>query len=208
MLEDLALNDPEIAHDLGDRLIDGPGLGTDVEAGLRWMRRAADEGYAPAFTYLGVLHWYGRYVDHDRTQALDYYRHASELGESYATGNLGFALIEGDGIERDDERGFEFIERAGVMGNANAALWFAQCLLSGNQEGLARDEARAVLVLEKCVAEDEDGDALFLLAELVRDGRGTSKDPERALELFMLAALNGRDTRVEEATLRRLLRAE
>ncbi|MEL6715725.1 MAG: tetratricopeptide repeat protein, partial [Planctomycetota bacterium] len=206
LLEELAPADPEIAHDLADRLIDGPGLERDVRAGLRWMRRAADEGYPPAHTYLGVLHWYGRHVDPDRERALEYYRHAAELGEPYATGNLGFALLEGEGVTQNRPEGFEFIERAGGLGNAHAALWLAERLLSGDEDGLARDEAAAVRVLEACTENEEDGDALFLLAELVRDGRGTPADPERALELFTLAGLDGRDTRVEEAVLRRALR--
>lgn len=205
LLEELAEDDPEVAHDLADRLIDGPGLERDVRAGLRWMRRAADEGYAAAYTYLGVLHWYGKHVDRDHGRALDMYRRASALGDPYGTANIGFALLEGEGIERDVERGLSMIERAGEEGNAHAALWIAQRRLEGD-DNVPQDAAAAVRVLERCADLDEDGDVLFLLAELVRDGRGVESDPERALGLFTLARLDGRDTRVEEAQLRRLLR--
>jgi TPR repeat protein len=61
-------------------------------------------------------------------------------------------------------------------------------------------------VLEGCIAQEEDGDVLFRLAELVLEGRGLDADPERALRLFELASINGKDTRLERAKLRRQLR--
>lgn len=205
LLESLAEDDAEVAHDLADRLLDGPGLDRDVAAGLRWMRRSADAGYAAAYTYLGVLHWYGKHVEPDRERALELYERASTLGDPYGTANIGFALLDGEGVEGDVERGLEMIERAAEEGNAHAALWLAHRRLEGDGQ-VPRDAAAAVRVLERCADAEEDGDVLFLLAELVRDGRGVEADPVRALELFALARIDGRDTRVEEAQLRRLLR--
>ena len=94
---------------------------------------------------------------------------------------------------------------AATKGNAHAALWLAERWLEGAQD-IPRDPARAVEILEACVAEEEDGDVLFHLAELVRDGRGVDADLPRALELFQLAEINGRDSRVERGQLRRQLR--
>ncbi|MEM8713256.1 MAG: SEL1-like repeat protein, partial [Planctomycetota bacterium] len=71
---------------------------------------------------------------------------------------------------------------------------------------IPRDPARAVEILEACVKKEEDGDVLFHLAELVRDGRGVERNPERAMELFQLAQINGRDSRVERGQLRRDLK--
>lgn len=204
-LEELAADDPEVAHDLADRLLDGPGLEPDSEAGLRWMRTAGERGYGPALTYLGVLHWYGRHVEQDRAKALELYRGGAELGDPYALANVGFATITGDQVERDVERGVELLVASASKGNAHAATWLAERWISG-EDGLPRDESNAAQILERCLAEEEDGEALFLLATLVRDGRGTSQDLSRALELFELAEINGRDTRVERGQLRRRLR--
>jgi TPR repeat protein len=205
LLEGLAKDDPEVAHDLADRLIDGPGLEQDVKGGLEWMQRAADCGYAPALTYLGVLSWYGKFMDEDRAVAMDLYQQAMELGDPYAVANVGFATLGGDEVTRDPRRGVELLVAAAEKGNAHAALWLAERWLEGAQD-IPRDPSRAVEILEACVAEEEDGDVLFHLAELVRDGRGIERDLERAMDLFQLAEINGRDSRVERGQLRRELR--
>ncbi len=207
LLEDLARENPEVAHDLADRLLDGPGLDPDVEAGLCWMRDAAARGYAPAMTYLGVLHWYGRFVDLDQEKAIELYQDATALGDSYALANVGFAMISGEGLPKDPTGGVETLATSARQGNAHAALWLAEQRLHRVEAPiLERDELQAVEILEACLAEDEDADALYLLAELVRDGRGAQQDLERALELFELAEINGRDTRVERGQLRRQMR--
>lgn len=207
LLESLARDDPEVAHDYADRLLDGPGVEQDAAAGLVWMRDAASRDYAPALTYLGVLHWYGRFVEQDRAKAIDLYRRAAELGDPYALANVGFATLSGDGVPRDVTVGVELLETAATRGNAHAALWLARQRLGTAEEPvLERDDERAVRTLRTCVDEEEDGDALFLLAELTRDGRGTKQDLEHALELFELAEINGRDTRVERGQLRRRIR--
>ncbi len=205
-LEELSATDAEVAHDLADRLIDGPGLERDIPAGLRWMRQAADSGYSPAMTYLGTLYWYGRHVDLDRARAVELYTQALNLGDPHSSANLGFAYFEGAEVKKDSERAIRLLTAAAEAGHADAALWLAVRYLNG-KEGLPRDDAEAVRLLEECSTKEEDGDALFTLAELVRDGRGTKKNLERALELFELASINGRDTRVERATIRRALRA-
>ena len=62
-------------------------------------------------------------------------------------------------------------------------------------------------VLEAAVSA-EDADALYLAAELWRDGVGGPRDPRRALHLCELAQLRGRSAHVEIGVLRRELRAE
>ncbi|MDB4736536.1 sel1 repeat family protein, partial [Planctomycetota bacterium] len=205
LLEQLAENNSEVAHDLADRLLDGPGLEQDQEAGLKWMRSAAERGHASAITYLGVLYWYGKFVDEDRLRALEYYRQAMEFGDPYAVANVGFATMEGEGVERDVERGLTLVKSSAGRGNAHAALWLCDRYLEGAPD-IERDEAEAIRVLEGCIAQEEDGDVLFRLAELVLEGRGLDADPERALRLFELASINGKDTRLERAKLRRQLR--
>ena len=205
LLEDLAENNSEVAHDLADRLLDGPGLEHDQDAGLKWMRRAAARGHASAITYLGVLYWYGKFVDEDRARAMEFYRQAMEFGDPYAVANVGFATLEGDGVERDVERGLTLVKSSAGRGNAHAALWLCDRFLEGGPD-IQRDEAEAIRVLESCVAEEEDGEVLYRLAELVGEGRGVEPDLERALQLFELASINGKDTRLERAKLRRQLR--
>lgn len=205
LLEQLAENNSEVAHDLADRLLDGPGLEQDQEAGLKWMRSAAERGHASAITYLGVLYWYGKFVDEDRLRALEYYRQAMEFGDPYAVANVGFATMEGEGVERDVERGLTLVKSSAGRGNAHAALWLCDRYLEGAPD-IERDETEAIRVLEGCIAQEEDGDVLFRLAELVLEGRGLDADPERALRLFELASINGKDTRLERAKLRRQLR--
>ncbi|MEZ6014558.1 MAG: tetratricopeptide repeat protein [Planctomycetota bacterium] len=204
-LEGLAQDDPEVAHDLAVRLIEGVGLDKDVPAGLDWLRRSAEAGFAPASTYLGVLAWYGEAVPLDRAVALDHYRHAASLGDAYGAANLGFALMEGEHLPRDVERGRELVTDAARRGNAQAALWIAKRHLEGSG-GFELDPAAAKAVLEACMLVEEDGDVLFQLAEFAEGGIGGQVELRRALELYQLAQVNGRDVRVEVGRLRKRLR--
>lgn len=205
-LEALAATDAEVAHDLGVRLVEGVGFAIDVTSGLEWLRRADEMGFAPASTYLGVVAWYGERVPLDRAAALAHYQRAAELGDPYGAANLGFAIMEGELVPRDVARGVALVVGAAGDGNAHAALWLAARYLEGSG-GLEHDPVAARGVLERCLAVEEDGDVLYRLAELVRDGVGGDVDTGRALELFQLAELNGRDARVECGLLRRALRS-
>ena len=197
MLEELALEDPAACMMLGEVYYYGEGVEADVEQATRWFEKAAAAEWAEAFTFLGTMAWYGEGVpkDHDRAEGL--YRRAAELGEPQALYNLAYLLDE----RGDFEAAHGCLEQAAKAGHGPSACVLAQrCLEEDpNNAQVALD------YLEPAVAE-EDPDALYLRAEYMRDGVGGPPNLQGAMELFHLAQIQGRDTRVERGVLRRRMR--
>jgi hypothetical protein len=53
------------------------------------------------------------------------------LADPYGTANLGFAMIDGEGLAEDRERGIEFVRAAAECGNSHAAMWIATLAIAG-----------------------------------------------------------------------------
>ena len=98
----------------------GRGVRHDDAEAARWIRPAADQGYAAAQRYLGMLYRDGRAVAPDAAEAVRWYRLAADQGEPLAQFDLGVMYANGAGVPRDD---------------ASAYLW-----LSLAAAGLAGDE--------------------------------------------------------------------
>jgi len=199
MLEELAQEDAAACMMLGEVYYYGEGVETDLALATSWFERAAKGDMPEALTFLGTMAWYGEGGPKDPALAERLYQEAAEKGEPQALYNLAF-LLEGRG-----EMGpaHEALERAAAMGHGPSACLLAQRCLDG--EAGEPDVEQAVRYLEPSVAE-EDPDALYMRAEMLRDGVGCDADLKSAMELFHLAQIQGRDTRVERGILRRKLR--
>ena len=78
---------------LGFMYESGRGVAHDDAEAVRWYRKAADAGYAPAMRNLGMAYLNGLGVAKDGAEALGWYRKAAALGDeqsrrrSSASGN-------------------------------------------------------------------------------------------------------------------------
>jgi TPR repeat protein len=199
---------------LAEKYYYGDDLPQDLQRAVELFRHAASDEVPEAFTFLADCHWDGLGVERDLGEALRLYEHAAELGDPQALYTLGLlydAEDEGEGgqgaeprvVERDPERARRCLEQAAAEGHGQAATLLAQRCVEG--DGVPVDPARGVEFLRVAV-EEEDPDALFMMAECLRDGVGVEVDLARAFELFQLAAIQGRDARVELGQLRRRMR--
>ncbi|HEV8700613.1 MAG TPA: tetratricopeptide repeat protein [Candidatus Polarisedimenticolia bacterium] len=87
---------------LGVMYGDGQGVAKNSSESLKWLRRAADQGYADAQVALGSrysLGWEG--VPEDDAEAVKWYRRAAEQGNSVAQHNLGSMYSVGRGVAQD-----------------------------------------------------------------------------------------------------------
>lgn len=71
----------------------------DPGEAARWVRRAADQGYAEAMTFLAFLHQYGHGVPRDRRAALRWLRAAAAQGDPDA--QIELRLLE-EGMQSGD----------------------------------------------------------------------------------------------------------
>ena len=61
----------------------------DLQEGLKWIRMAAELGYAEAQYELGGCYYNGTGVEEDGTEAVNWYRKAAEQGNTDAQNKLG-----------------------------------------------------------------------------------------------------------------------
>ena len=94
----------------------------DVDAGLRWLELAAQNGSDYAAYRLGKE--YLKSERKDVQKALRYFEHAADTGNQFAQYALGKLLIAGDDIERDVDQAINYLEQSAAQGNE-----FAQFLV-------------------------------------------------------------------------------
>ena len=82
------------------------------------------------------------------------------------------------------------MEESGIQGDLKAKRDMARRLLEG--DGVDKDEAKAVSLLEDCVDHD-DAYAMVMLAKCCALGRGIEHNAERAETLVSDAAKKGND---------------
>nr|CCC91815.1 unnamed protein product [Trypanosoma congolense IL3000] len=120
-------------------LRDGVGVAVDFVAGLTWVERAADAGYAPAMYEMAIMYEdgaeiSGKCLPSDWGEAMKLYRKAADLGHTMAQLNLGkllwraaeAAVSEAQGVcsaatvaeLRGKSRGY--LEAAAASGNEEA----------------------------------------------------------------------------------------
>lgn len=92
----------------------------DFQEGIRWARKAANNGNAKAMWLLGLCYEKGRGVTADKAQAVQWYRQGAELGHTGAQTNLGCMYGRGDGVPKNEEIAMEWIRRAAEAGNEAA----------------------------------------------------------------------------------------
>ena len=73
----------------------------DGKESIRWITKAANQGYAPAEYELGRIYLYGRGIPVDYAQALIWERKAAEQGDPRAQRDLAFMYERGFGVAAD-----------------------------------------------------------------------------------------------------------
>ena len=144
-----ASGDASMAHDYAVALEAYGGEGRLGEA-LDWYRRAAEQGFVPSVTSLGVLYLDGKGVEADPGRAFNLFSRAAEAGDGRAQNNLGLMYSRGTGIDRDYEAAAVWFERAAAQGLPQALRNLS--VLYENGFGVELDEAFAVELLRRARA--------------------------------------------------------
>jgi TPR repeat protein len=146
-------------------------------------------------------------------QALEY---AAGQGHTLALWKLGRMYADGDGVQHDDLKAFEFFSKladqnadespdspnASVVASAFVAL--GTYFLDGiSNTYVSANPARAVEMFHYAASYFSDSNAQYNLARLYMEGTGVEKDPRMAARWFNLAAEKGHHA--SQAMLGRLL---
>jgi TPR repeat protein len=160
--------------------------------GLRFYRRAVDQGYAAAQLALGTTYANGnKTVVEDDREAVRLFKLAADQGNAMAETNLAiFYMQGGGGLEKDEHEAARLVGLA-----ADQGLPVAQDLLgslyANGDGGLTKNEARAVQLF-KFAADQGEASAQHDLGVAYRTGHlGLPRDAREAVRLFKLSADQG-----------------
>ncbi|MEG1979942.1 MAG: SEL1-like repeat protein [Victivallaceae bacterium] len=156
-------NDPMAQYKLGCLLKTGTDtLPQDEAAALECFKISARQGYPPA---LQKLYEYYRQKNEAEAsgQAAKYLLIGANTGEPELEKLMGLELIKGELFPRNEEKGFEWINRAARQGNASAQRELAYCYYNGI--GVEQDD-QAGLRWSKAAAANGDETSRKLLKDL------------------------------------------
>jgi TPR repeat protein/chromosome segregation ATPase len=184
-----AEGDMESQYAMGNAYANGTaGVTRDYTEALKWYRRAADKGFAPAQFSCGLAYELGRGVPADAQQAFKYYLLAAEQGYASAQFNVGNMYSAGRGVGQDFFEANLWFRQAADNGVVEAQFNLGVAYEAGN--GVKKDEAQAARWYKQA-AERGYSRAQYNLGLLYDDGRGVAKDAVKAAALYRTAADQG-----------------
>ena len=92
----------------------------DETEAVRWFRLAADQGFAGAQYFLGVMYTNGRGVPQEETEAVRWFRLAADQGFAGAQYFLGIMYVSGRGVSQDGTEAVRWFRLAADQGRGRA----------------------------------------------------------------------------------------
>jgi TPR repeat protein len=159
---------------------------------LALERLKQDPKDAAMMTLLGVLSEQGASVPRDPVKAAGWYRLAHDNGDVNGTFAYAMALLKGDGVPKDQTLGMTLLKTATDLSHPYAAYNLALLLLHSAKEG---EQTRAAVLMRRA-ALHEIPEAQYMLALILREGKGVPVQPSEAAQWMQRAAQNG-DTQAQ-----------
>ena len=184
---------PEAQLKLAVDFYDGTnGHPKDSTKAVCWLKRAANQGYAPAQYYLGTMYELGSGgLPKDDTEAVNWYRNAASQGYTLAETELGVLYQNGrGGVPKDDTQSASLYSRAAEQGNEIAEYNLGIMYRDGSG-GLPRDESKTVYWWQKAAEQGNLDGQLNLGAGYEFGQLGLPKDLIKAQYWYRKAADQG-----------------
>lgn len=167
---------------------EGYGTAVDHVEAVKWVRKAAEQGFARAQYDLGWMYQYGRGVERFDEKAAGWYLKAAEQGYAEAQCNLGYMYANGTGVEQSYVKAAEWFLKAAEQGDADAQYHLVVMYRDGT--GVERSDEKAAEWYLKA-AEQGLADALYPLGFMYEYGDGVEQSDAKALEWYQKAAEQG-----------------
>jgi TPR repeat protein len=153
----------------------------DVEKGLMWLRRSADQDYAPAKEKLGIFYYRGVFVEQDYQLAIPLLVAAANQNRADAMFWLAISYEQGNGVKQDADRAREYFASAIELGSTEALRTKGLRMLYA--QGKEKDVVKGAQYLQIAI-DKGDQDAAYLLAREYLSGKLLPVNYERAFKLL------------------------
>ncbi|MBR0288301.1 MAG: HPr family phosphocarrier protein [Selenomonadaceae bacterium] len=165
---------------------------SDKREAFRYMKRATelapDDGHY--WYYLGKMYRFGSGTNKNLYEAFNCFKQGHKVGNSRATNQLGIMFSNGEHVEQNSRKAFDFFRKAVGLNenNASAIRNLADCYRFG--DGVAKDEYKAFELFKKA-AELGNVGAMTVTGVMLLNGEGTREDTEQFFYWTKKAADNG-----------------
>lgn len=127
---------------LGVLTVQGQGAyNQDIEAGLCWLKKAADQDFFFALNVLAMIYEDGILIPQDLNKCIALLQRAVELGDMDAQDRLGTMYDEGKGVQQDYAQAIQLYEQSALQGEVSAMVHLAHHYRQGL--GTEKDLAKA-----------------------------------------------------------------
>ena len=125
---------------LGRIYLYGMGVEKDFKLAHNYFVRAAKQESADAYSYLAYTYAMGLGVEQTDEKVITYFNKANDLGDNYAACALGFIYRKGlYGVEKDEEKALQFVEKA-AHNNFMPAKYEQALILNKEASKLSKSE--------------------------------------------------------------------
>ena len=117
------------------------------------------------------------------------YKKAAEQGYAPAMGSLGYVLLEGEGVEQDEEKALKWLRKGSNMNDGYSQYLLGNLYVYG-RAGLEEDYDEALKLYRKAIEKGETG-PLNQLCRMYCLGLGVEVDDDEAIKWGMKAVKEG-----------------
>jgi hypothetical protein len=178
----------QVQYWLGIAYAQGKGVPKNIRKSLDLFEAAAAQGMAWADYQSGYYRWVNN-THGGHAEAVKYFRKAAEQDVAPAQAFLGYAYLQGKGVDKSYSRAEQWLQRGAENGSSWANYLMGYNKWVGNFDGGKNDAVKYFRV----AAEENDDDAQYYLGVAYLYGEGVRKDRDKALILFRKAAQNGNE---------------
>ena len=124
----------------------GQGVPANAVEAVKWYRLAADQGYAAAQFFLGVMYGKGQGVPQNAAEAVRWFRLGAEQGDPDTQFMLGVMYAMGEGVPQNNVKAYVWWSVSAAQGDEKA---------KGNRDIVAaelspQDLSKAQAIATKC----------------------------------------------------------
>lgn len=181
-------------YSLAGLCLRGQGVDKDTEKAHQLYTASASQGVPYAAFELGKLYQDGHGCERSSEEAERWFQSAyggfksleAQSHDDKLQYRLGWMLLHGVGVQRDEQAAREWFERSAKLDNPHAQYQLAKLILA-DTSSTAEQIQTAVAWLTKAAEAGQDC-AQYALGKLYRDGIGVEKDTLHAVMWFAQAA--------------------
>ena len=161
------------------------GVEQNYSEAFKWYQKAALNGETSAFTWMGIMYYWGYGTVQDYFQAFRWFKKASQLANPLANYWLGQLYYNGQGTNKDYKKAFECFQKAAENGIKEAYAWLGRMYYIG--EGVTQNYSEAYKCA-KIAVDNGIESASFLMGIMLYYGHGVQQDYNQAFKWLKMAA--------------------